>query len=113
MSAATMPADAVVSVESVATNEFAVCGELSFVTAARAHAAGCALLQRGTGSEMRIDCAGIESADSAGLAVLLDWLAVASRRGMPLQFVALPLPLRQLAHIGGVSELLGVNAAQS
>jgi hypothetical protein len=44
--------------------------------------------------------------------VLLDWLAVASRRGMQLQFVALPLPLRQLAHIGGVSELLGVNAAQ-
>jgi phospholipid transport system transporter-binding protein len=61
---------------------------------------------------MRIDCAGIEVADSAGLAVLLDWLAVASRRGMQLQFVALPLPLRQLAHIGGVSELLGVNAAQ-
>ena len=47
MSAAAMPEDVSVSVESVATNEFAVRGELSFVTAARAHAAGCALLQRG------------------------------------------------------------------
>ena len=46
----------------------------------------------------------------AGLAVLLDWLAVASRRGATLQFVALPLPLQQLARIGGVSELLGLKA---
>jgi phospholipid transport system transporter-binding protein len=112
MSAAAMPADVAVSVESVAADEFAVRGELSFVTAARAHAAGCALLQRGVGSEMRIDCSGIETADSAGLAVLLDWLAVASRRGLPLRFLALPLPLQQLARIGGVSELLGVNAAR-
>jgi ABC-type transporter Mla MlaB component len=43
-------------------------------------------------------------------AVLLDWLATASRNGVTLRFLALPVPLQQLARIGGVSELLGVNS---
>lgn len=103
-----MPAAVSVNIKSVAADEFAVSGELSFATAASAHAAGCALLQRGAAPEIRVDCSAIDGADSAGLAVLLDWLAIASRHGVTLRFLALPLPLQQLARIGGVSELLGV-----
>jgi phospholipid transport system transporter-binding protein len=106
----TMSVAGSVSIKSVAADEFAVCGELSFATAASAHAAGCALLKRGAAPEIRIDCSAIEDADSAGLAVLLDWVATASRNGVTLRFLALPVPLQQLARIGGVSELLGVNA---
>ncbi|NDE01462.1 MAG: STAS domain-containing protein [Gammaproteobacteria bacterium] len=105
-----MPVATPVSVKSVAADEFAVSGELSFATAALAHAAGCALLQCGAAPEIRVDCSAIDGADSAGLAVLLDWLAIASGRGVSLRFISLPLPLQQLARIGGVSELLGVNA---
>jgi len=101
---------AAVTVESSGVDQIVVRGELSFATAAEAHAAGCALLQRDSVKDMRVDCAGIVTSDSAGLAVLLDWLAVASRRGATLQFVALPLPLQQLARIGGVSELLGLKS---
>jgi len=103
-----MPAESSVSVERVAADQFAVRGELSFATAALAHAAGCALLQGSTVAQVRIDCAAITDADSAGLAVLLDWVAMASRRGLTLSFLGLPLPLQQLARIGGVSELLGL-----
>jgi len=104
------PVAASVSVKTVAADEFAVSGELSFATAALAHAAGCALLKRGAAPEIRVDCSAIDGADSAGLAVLLDWLATASRNGVTLRFLALPVPLQQLARIGGVSELLGVNS---
>ena len=99
-----------VTVESSGVDQLVVRGELSFATAAEAHAAGCALLQRGSLTEMRVDCAGIVAADSAGLAVLLDWLAVASRRGPTQPGGAVARPLQQLARIGGVSELLGLKA---
>lgn len=109
MTSSVTPAAGSVSVESVADDEFAVRGEFSFATAAAVHAAGYALLQRSAAAHIRIDCAAISEADSAGLAVLLDWMAMASRRGVTLSFVALPVPLQQLARIGGVSELLGVD----
>ena len=41
-------------------------------------------------SEIEVDCGGVTESDSAGLAVLLDWLAHARNRKVPLRFVELP-----------------------
>lgn len=80
-------------------------GALTFATARAARATGIAALSAAAGP-VEIDCAAVNPADSAGLAVLLDWLADARRAGRSLRYVNLPQDLEALARIGEVEELL-------
>jgi phospholipid transport system transporter-binding protein len=80
-------------------------GALVFATARAAHAAGCRVIQSGT-ADLTFDCAGLEAADSAGVAVLLDWLAAARQRGRRLRYTALPDSVRAIARISEVEALL-------
>jgi phospholipid transport system transporter-binding protein len=57
---------------------------------------------------VRIDCSGLERIDSAGLAVLLDAVALARDRGTDLRYVNLPAGVLRLARLGGVDSLLPV-----
>jgi len=79
-------------------------GELSFATAERALRDGLALLP--PAGRCTIDLAGITSADSAGLAVLIEWLSVAGERGSTLAFEAVPAQLRAIARISDLEELI-------
>ena len=79
-------------------------GELSFATAGQALRAGLALLP--PDRTCTIDLAGITSADSAGLAVLIEWLSVATARGCKLVYEAVPAQLRAVARISDLEELL-------
>ncbi len=79
-------------------------GELSFATAGQALRDGLALLP--SSGRCTIDLAGITSADSAGLAVLIEWLSVASERGTTLAFEAVPAQLRAIARISDLEELI-------
>ena len=81
-------------------------GALSFATARAARATGIAALAAATSGPVEIDCGAVTPADSAGLAVLLDWLAVARSTGRSLRYVNLPQSLEALARIGEVQELL-------
>lgn len=89
----------------------AVRGALIFATARRARELGVERL--GRGGSWRVDCSGVTAADSAGLAVLLDWLATASRSGGALGYDRIPDELLGIARISEVEELLqrGVGAA--
>ena len=80
-------------------------GPLTFATARAARLAGLAALQTSR-QATRIDCAGVTSADSAGLAVLLDWLAGARLAGLSLQLTNLPQDLTALGRISEVDQLL-------
>lgn len=79
-------------------------GELGFKTAAAALKAGLALLPQG--GKCTVDLAGVTSADSAGLAVLVEWLAAAAERGGSLMFEAVPAQLRAIARISDLEPLL-------
>ena len=81
-------------------------GALGFATAADAHSQ----LQRclSSGGRLRIDCSGLERIDSAGLAVLLDLVALAREQGVELRYVALPAGVLRLASLSGVEGLLPV-----
>ena len=80
-------------------------GPLVFATARRARAAGLAAV-RAAQSALVIDCAALGPTDSAGLAVLLDWLAEARQTGRHLRFENLPEDLLRLARISAVDGLL-------
>jgi phospholipid transport system transporter-binding protein len=80
-------------------------GALTFATARAALELGSATLDRESGAQ-EIECAGVGASDSAGLAVLIEWLAIARRQGRALRFTQLPAGLAALARISEVDELL-------
>jgi len=81
-------------------------GPLTFLTARRASELGLAALASAAGGALEVDCHGITSSDSAGLAVLLEWLGAARRSGRSLRYTQLPQGLAALAHISDVQQLL-------
>jgi phospholipid transport system transporter-binding protein len=81
-------------------------GPLTFASARLACALGAAALAQAGGGRVEIDCRGITSTDSAGLAVLLEWLSVARRAGRSLRYTQLPEGLAALARISDVEDLL-------
>jgi phospholipid transport system transporter-binding protein len=81
-------------------------GPLTFATAHRAFALGRELLGAGGAHAIEIDCSGVTAGDSAGLAVLLEWLGLAKQAGRQLHYTHLPQDLTALAGISELQELL-------
>lgn len=81
-------------------------GPLTFASARQARELGLEALAAPDAQRLEVDCQGITSSDSAGLAVLLDWLAVAKALGRSLAFRHLPPGLAALGRISEVIELL-------
>ncbi len=70
-----------------------------------------ALLREGSDAVRRghaavIDLQGITSSDSAGLALLIEWLSVARAARQPLRYDNIPMQLHQIARLSDVEELL-------
>lgn len=55
---------------------------------------------------IQIDLSGVMASDSAGLALLIEWLRGARERGQSMQFTQLPEQLSALARISEVEDLL-------
>jgi phospholipid transport system transporter-binding protein len=98
-------ASSAVEVIEAAPNRIQVKGALTFETARRAHEAGLKILR---GSQSRepvlVDCADVGESDSAGLAVLIDWLAKATAQGRSVQFSNLPAGIVAAARISEVDQ---------
>ena len=83
-----------------------VTGELTFATARDARQLGVAVLERSDARSFVVDCKGVTRADSAGLAVLLDWLAWGRRKARAVSFENLPTSLVAIARISEIDGLL-------
>lgn len=87
----------------------AVSGVLDFDSVGPLLAAGSTAI--GAGEAAVIDLAGVSEADSAGLALLIEWLSVARGADRKLRYENLPQQLQQLARLSEVEELLPTVAA--
>jgi phospholipid transport system transporter-binding protein len=70
-----------------------------------------ALLKSGTDflagrSSARIDLAGVQAADSAGLALLVEWLSLSCASGCTLKYENIPAVFLQLARLSELEPLL-------
>jgi len=65
-----------------------------------------ALASGGGGGALRVDLAGLTRVDSAGLALLVDWLAWARAAQRQLSFESTPPALQALARLSGLEGLL-------
>ena len=95
-----------VAIENVGPNKFAVSGALTFATARSALARGIAAFSSASGGPIEVDCAAVGASDSAGLAVLLEWLAWARRNGRELRYSRVPEAIGAIARISEVDGLL-------
>ena len=92
---------------------FQVAGDMTFATTPALLETSRALFR--DGRELRLDLTGVEHADSAGLALLFEWLAQARRQGSSLSIRGLPeslLSLARLCQLDGELAKLAENPAR-
>jgi phospholipid transport system transporter-binding protein len=88
--------------------EYRLSGVLTFATAVAALKA--APLFR-PGADLRFDLSGVVRADSAGVALLIEWLRRARAAGSHLRYAHAPESLRAMLRVGGVQDLLPIDMA--
>ena len=79
-------------------------GELDFTTVVRLFDDVQPLL--GAGADIRIDLQGITRSDSAGLALLIEWMRAAQRLGKPIQYLNIPPQMLAIARVSGLDQVL-------
>ncbi len=94
------------TVARTATNHFAVSGALTFATARSVLASGIEAFTSSSAGPLDVDFSGVNASDSAGLAVLIEWLAWARRNGRELNYSAVPEAICAIARISEVDALL-------
>ena len=61
-----------------------------------------------TSGELDVDLGAVSDADSAGMALLIEWLRLARRRKQPIHFRSVPAQINALARISEVEDLLAL-----
>ena len=89
----------------VAAGVYRLEAPLTFATVAGLRAAGAALIGA-AGSALSLDLAAVPVVDSAGLALLIDWLAIARARSCQLRYDKPGATLLALARLSEVEALL-------
>jgi len=109
-------ADPAPQLRALRSGQFEVEGVLTTPHVARLRAAGLAALRAaaaataganaGTTGELSVDLGKITRVDSAGLALLIDWLAFVQQSGRRLRYSGGPPSLRALARVSDVENLI-------
>lgn len=86
-------------------------GVLSFDTVPEVFAKSAAWVQKSQGA-ITIDLKNVDRADSAGLALLVEWLQLARRRNRELTFANVPEQVRSLIRVNGLSTALGISSSR-
>jgi phospholipid transport system transporter-binding protein len=64
-------------------------------------------------NRISIDLAGVTRSDSAGLALLVEWLREAERLGKTIAFLNMPAQMKSIARVCGLGEVLQSDAVAS
>lgn len=91
-------------------DRYALQGELTFATVAEALKLTAPLFVRR--DSLRFDLDGIGRVDSAGVALLIEWVRRAGDAGVSLSFAHLPARLWAIIRVGGVEKLLPLDGAR-
>ncbi|MCF6355938.1 MAG: STAS domain-containing protein [Candidatus Polarisedimenticolaceae bacterium] len=79
-------------------------GEFGFATASDLLAQGEKLINQG--QDLTIDLSGVTGSDSAGLAVMLEWMDQFRAAGQQLHFLNVPESLLEIARVSNLADLL-------
>lgn len=99
------------SLEPAGEGRFLVRGPVVFATAGELLAASERLFN-GSGP-LVIDLGAVSDADSAGLALLIEWLRKGQRDARQVTFAGIPGKLEAIARLSGVAEMLAATRAEA
>src|SRR3974390_2928220 len=95
-----------VAIARTAPKQYAVSGDLTFATARSALASGIETFTSSSPGPLDVDFSGVDASDSAGLAVLIEWLAWGRRSGRGVRYSRVPEAICAIARISEVDGLL-------
>lgn len=98
--------DKACEIESTDATTFVLRGELSFATVTDLSKRSAEMLWQA--ERVTLDLAGVTRTDSAGLALLVEWLRLAHRKDKAIQFRNIPQQMMAVAQVVGLDELLPV-----
>jgi phospholipid transport system transporter-binding protein len=90
---------------------FRVRGALGFSTVAGLWAEGLPLFRRVSGA-CELDVSGVERVDSAGVALLVEWMRLARERGAVMRITGAPPAMKDLIQLADLQDLLPVTSFQ-
>ncbi len=93
-----------VSIEKIRDGHFLVRGALRFETVPGVWREGLRVLS-GT-SSLVLDLKGVTRSDSAGLALLIEWMREARRRKAQIHYRNIPSQMQAIARVSGLESLL-------
>lgn len=96
--------------EQTAPGRYRVSGEMGFASATALLEAS-AVAFSAPEAELEFDLAGVMRADSAGLALMVEWLRQARAAHKAVVFRAVPAQLRAIAHVSDLEGILPVETA--
>lgn len=99
-----------VAIESVEGNQRRVSGELVFASVREALGQSDALFDDADG-ELQVDLGGVERADSAGIALLIEWARRAKARNLDIQYTHMPEQMAAIAEISHLDRVLRYSVA--
>lgn len=91
------------SIVNEGAGRFIVDGDLTFLTIDKKTANGFAFLA--SAKQITMDLGGVGNADSAGLALMLEWIKQARQKKVQLHFKNIPEQLLNLAKLSGLGNL--------
>jgi phospholipid transport system transporter-binding protein len=96
------------SLEKINDQHYALSGELNMQSVPQLSQSSAAMIA-GMQGEVIINLSGVVRADSAGLALLIDWMRAGRRRNFSLHFEQLPDQLMQIARVCELDSVLPIN----
>jgi phospholipid transport system transporter-binding protein len=91
-------------IEETGHGSWVVVGDLSFATVPALR--GRLDINSADRSRISIDLAGVTRSDSAGLALLIEWLRESERQGKTITFLNMPAQMRSIARVCGLAGIL-------
>ena len=107
-----VPAATAVHIDAGAPGVLAVDGDLVFDTVSELIEPGGEVVEAATGV-LRVDLANVGRTDSAGLALLLEWLGRAREQSLEVRFDNVPAQMLRIAHASGLEELFDASIVKS
>ena len=90
----------------VREDTLALCGEISFDTVSHLIDEGHAAIDAFTVQKALLDLSAVTKTDSAGLALVVDWIRTAKQRGVDLRIVGASSQLADIARVSGLEDFL-------
>ena len=93
------------AIKQTADSQFAIEGELSKFTVPSIVQDANRLIQ-GSSQDLLIDLEAVTHTDSAGLALLLEWMSLAHQKALQIHFRNLPPQLLKIAEVSDLDDIL-------